>query len=57
MTPAFLRRRLLVVDSPPCPGFACGRVPQAGHASNQDNPEAFTALLLEQLERVLPVSA
>jgi len=29
-------------------------VPDAGHASNQDNPEAFTAALSEFLGRVLP---
>ena len=29
-------------------------VPGAGHASNQDNPEAFTAALSEFLGRVLP---
>jgi pimeloyl-ACP methyl ester carboxylesterase len=28
-------------------------VPDAGHASNQDNPQAFNALLLPHLERVL----
>jgi 3-oxoadipate enol-lactonase len=29
-------------------------VPDAGHASNQDNPEAFTAALVAFLDRVLP---
>jgi pimeloyl-ACP methyl ester carboxylesterase len=29
-------------------------IPQAGHASNLDNPEAFTAVLLEFLDRVVP---
>ncbi len=32
-------------------------VPDAGHASNQDNPAAFTAALLAFLERALPVPA
>ena len=36
------------------PGCSFALVPQAGHASNQDNPEGFNALLLEHLERVLP---
>jgi pimeloyl-ACP methyl ester carboxylesterase len=30
-------------------------VPDAGHASNQDNPEAFNAALLDFVGRVLPV--
>jgi 3-oxoadipate enol-lactonase len=29
-------------------------IPEAGHASNLDNPEAFTAVLLEFLDRVVP---
>lgn len=29
-------------------------VPDAGHSSNQDNPEAFTAVLVSFLDRVLP---
>ena len=29
-------------------------IPAAGHASNLDNPEAFTAALLAFLDRVLP---
>jgi hypothetical protein len=29
-------------------------VPDAGHASNQDNPEAFNAVLVAFLDRVLP---
>ena len=32
-------------------------IPAAGHASNLDNPAAFTAALLAFLERVLPPAA
>jgi hypothetical protein len=32
-------------------------IPGAGHASNQDNPAAFTAALTAFLDRALPVSA
>jgi 3-oxoadipate enol-lactonase len=39
------------------PGCTFAQVPQAGHASNQDNPETFNALLLDHLQRVLPLSS
>ena len=35
------------------PGCTFTWVPEAGHASNQDNPAAFNALLLAHLEQVL----
>jgi len=35
------------------PGCRFAVVPDAGHASNQDNPDVFNALLLEYLDRVL----
>lgn len=38
-------------------GCSFALIPQAGHASNQDNPDAFTALLVEHLDRVLPEHA
>lgn len=38
-------------------GCSFALVPNAGHASNQDNPEAFNSLLVEHLETVLTQGA